>query len=99
RRAGEAHVAPDRDAAGLEPLYVGPSDRVGALLVDLGRVDASDVVCLEDRGLQHVRMLSRPFVVSTLQGWNASSPRSCSSTWSARPSSSRRPPPRSCGAR
>ena len=57
-RAGHAHVAPDGDVLRLEQLRVGAADRVGALLVELGRVDPADVVGLEDLGIEgHARML------------------------------------------
>jgi hypothetical protein len=51
RGGGEAHVAPDGDALRLEVLPVGAADRVGALLVQLGGVEAADVVRLEDLGV------------------------------------------------
>ncbi len=44
----EPHVPADRDRLGLELLGVGATYRVGAGLVELGRIDPSDVVCLED---------------------------------------------------
>ena len=49
----EPHVAPDRDPPRLELLDVGAADRVRAVLVELGRVDAADVVCLEDLRVEH----------------------------------------------
>ena len=50
RRRREAHVAADRDPPRLELLDVGAADRVRAFLVELVRVDAADVVGLEDAG-------------------------------------------------
>ena len=46
-RGRDAHVAPDRDRLGLELLDVRPAHRIGARLVQLGRVDAAHVVRLE----------------------------------------------------
>ena len=43
---------------GLELLDVGAADRVGALLVELRRVDAADVVRLEDLRVDHCRNLT-----------------------------------------
>ncbi len=54
-RARDAHVVPDGDPLRAEFLDIGPPDRVGALLVDLGRVDPANVVGLEDIGLEHGR--------------------------------------------
>ena len=53
RRRRDAHVAADRDAARLEVLDVRAADRVRALLVQLVRIDAADVVGLEDAGIEH----------------------------------------------
>ena len=105
RRRRHAHVAPDRDRARLEVLDVGASDRVRALLVELGGVEAADVVRLEDLGIEHALTLAQAlsarrietFLVTTITRWNASSQRCCSSISSARPSSSPRAIPRSCG--
>ena len=55
RRRRQPHVAPDRDPPRLELLDVGAPDRVGALLVELGRVDPAHVV-----GLEHLRIEHRP---------------------------------------
>ena len=64
RRRRDACVAADRDAARLEVLDVGAADRVCALLVELVRIEAADVVRLEDLGIEHEPMLwerrSRP---------------------------------------
>ena len=46
RGARHAHVVSDRDLLGLELLDEGAADRIGALLVELRGVDATDVVCL-----------------------------------------------------
>ena len=54
RRRREAHVAPDRDRARLEVLDVRATDRVRAFLVELGAVEAADVVRLEDSRVEHV---------------------------------------------
>ncbi len=56
----DAHVAADRDRLRLEVLDVGAADRVRALLVELGAVEAADVVCLEDPGIEHVLILEAP---------------------------------------
>jgi hypothetical protein len=48
RGRGDPHVAPDGDTPGLELLDVGTADRVRAVLVQLGRVNAAHVVRLED---------------------------------------------------
>ena len=53
RRRRQAHVPPNRDAPRLEVLDVRPPDRVRALLVELIGIDAPDVVCLENCGIQH----------------------------------------------
>ena len=53
RRRRQSHVAPHRDPARLEVLDVRASDRVCALLVHLRRVQAPDVVRLEDLGVEH----------------------------------------------
>ena len=53
RRRAQPHVAPDRDRAGLEMLDVCPPDPVCAVLVELRRVDAADVVRLEDLRVEH----------------------------------------------
>ena len=86
-------------------LDVGAADRVRALLVELGPVEAADVVRLEDLRVEHGPIVGdvdrasrrpswRPLPI--LQGWNESSRRFSSSTSSARPSSWRAPIPRSC---
>ena len=49
----EPHVAPDRDPPRLEVLDVGAADRVRALFVQFGRIDAANVVGLEDAGIEH----------------------------------------------
>ncbi len=54
RRRREAHVPPDRDPAWLELLRERPPDRVGALLVELRRVEGANVICLERRGIEHL---------------------------------------------
>ena len=53
RRRRQAHVPANGDPPRLEVLDVRPPDRVCALFVQLGRVDAPDVVRLENRGIQH----------------------------------------------
>ena len=53
RRRREPHVPADRDPARLELLDVGAPDRPCSGLVELRRVDAADVVCLEDLGVEH----------------------------------------------
>ena len=53
RGRGEPHVASDRDLGRLELLDVGAANRVAALLVELRRVDAADVVGLEDLRIEH----------------------------------------------
>jgi hypothetical protein len=50
--------APDGDLLRLELCDVGAADRVDTLLVELGRIDTSDVVGLEDLGIEHRVMLS-----------------------------------------
>ena len=55
RRARYAHVVSDCDPRRLELLDEGATDRVGALLVDLSGVDATDVVCLEHLWIEHRR--------------------------------------------
>jgi hypothetical protein len=57
RRCGEPHVPSDRDPARLEVLDVRAPDPVGAVLVELGRVDSADVVRLEDTRVEHAVML------------------------------------------
>ena len=57
RRRRHAHVAADRDRAGLEVLDVGAADRVRALLVELGAVEAADVVRLEDPRVEHASIV------------------------------------------
>ena len=49
---------PTAIGARLELLDVGAADRVGALLVELGRVDAAHVVRLEDLGIEHGPILA-----------------------------------------
>ena len=44
---------PTAIVSGLEVLDVGATDRVGALLVELGAVEAAHVVRLEGFGLEH----------------------------------------------
>ncbi len=46
--AGEAHIATDEHLAGLEEGDEGAADRVGGALVQIGRVDAANVVGFED---------------------------------------------------
>src|SRR5919197_1812525 len=48
---------PDGDLARLELLDERKTDRIGALLVELGRIDAADVVRLEGLWLEHGGML------------------------------------------
>src|SRR5664280_945062 len=50
RRAGGAHVAPDDDLLGRGEPGEGRSGRLGNGVVELVRHDATDVVCLDDRG-------------------------------------------------
>ena len=57
RGSMRAHVASDGDRLRLELLDEPPADAVGALLVKLGRVDPSHVICLEDRGLERHRSI------------------------------------------
>ena len=52
-RARHAHVVSHRDPLRLELLDEGAADRVGALLVDLRGIDATDVIRLEDLGIEH----------------------------------------------
>ncbi len=54
----DPHVTPDRDPPGLELLHVRTADRVSAVLVQLGRVDPSNVVRLEDLRIEHGGTLS-----------------------------------------
>ena len=109
RGRGDAHVVPDRDPLRLEDVDEGSPDRARALLVELGAVDPADVVCLEDLRVEHrgdatrarARRARKPAglrFVHTLEAWNASSPRSCSSISSTRLRSSPAPTPRSCAA-
>ncbi len=95
RRRREPHVAADRD-----PLAAGTArrrrarSRTRSVLVELRRVEAADVVRLEDLRVEHrARMLSGPSFVSTLRRWSASSQPCCSSISSARPRSSPRSDP------
>ena len=60
----------DRDLAGLEVLRIGAPDRVGPVLVQLGRIDASDVVCLEDLRVEHAGMLTTPLSNAWVLGLN-----------------------------
>ncbi len=53
RRRRQPHVAADRDRPRLEMVDVGAADRVGALLVELRRVEAAHVVRLEGLGREH----------------------------------------------
>jgi hypothetical protein len=53
RRRREPHVAADGDPARPEMLDVAPSDPVGAVLVELRRVDPADVVGLENGRREH----------------------------------------------
>ena len=53
RRRREPHVAPHGDPGRPEVLDVAPSDPVGAVLVELRRVDPADVVGLEDGRGEH----------------------------------------------
>ena len=103
RRRGEPHVSADSDGARLEVLDVCAADAVGAVPLAELDVQAADVVGLEHGGVEHGSMLTAahcgtfgtPVVVSTLQGWSASSPPCCSSTSSTPRASSRAPTPRS----
>ena len=52
-RARHAHVAADGDALRLELFDERAPNGVGAVLVDLGRVDAANVIGLEHLGLEH----------------------------------------------
>ena len=53
RWSREAHVPPDRDPPRLEVLHVRATDGVRTVLVELVGIDASHVVRLERRGIQH----------------------------------------------
>jgi len=53
RRRGQPHVPTDRQGVGLEVLDVGTADAVRAVLVELRRVEAANVVRLEDRWIEH----------------------------------------------
>ena len=53
RRRREPHVAPDRHPPRLELLRERPPDRVGALLVELRRIERAHVVGLEGAGVEH----------------------------------------------
>ena len=64
RGRGDAHVPPDRDLLRLELLDVGATDRVATLLVQLRRVDPTDVVRLEDFRVEHHRDAKRRLVRS-----------------------------------
>ena len=52
-RRRQPHVAADSDASRLELLDIAVRDRKGAVIVELRRIDAPDVVCLEDPGIEH----------------------------------------------
>src|SRR4029453_12992432 len=60
-RRRQAHVVSDGDPLRLELLDVRPPDRVAALLVQLARIEAANVVRLEDLRIEHGRMLREPF--------------------------------------
>ena len=60
RRRAQPHVAADRDRPRPEVLDVGAPDPVGAVLVELRRVDPADVVRLEDLRVEHAGDASRP---------------------------------------
>src|SRR4029077_11479498 len=98
----DPHVVPDRDSLRSEHLDEGPPDRTRAVLVELGAVDPTDVVRLENLGVEHgpdaiqLRKEARPWIVSTLEAWNASLQRSCSSISSTRPRSLPATIPTSC---
>ena len=105
RGGGEPHVAPDGDLLRLEVLDVGPADRVGAFLVELGRVEAPHVVCLEDlRGLPGQAAASLRRVGLSASGMTLTSESTgmkfvspaqrgttCSWTWSTTPAPAMRP--------
>jgi hypothetical protein len=55
----QPHVTADGDRLRLELLDVGAADRVGALLVELGRIEAPDVVGLEDLWVEHAGPMLR----------------------------------------
>ncbi len=59
RRRREPHVAADGDPARLELLDVRAPDRVGALLVELGRIEPAHVVRLEGSRVEHYRVKTR----------------------------------------
>ena len=60
RRRRQPHVAADGDALGLEIGDERRADRPRGVLVDLARIDAADVVGLEDVWIQiHVISFSR----------------------------------------
>ncbi len=59
--ARRAHVAADDDAAQPELLDERPADGVGRIVAQLVRVDAADVVALEDAGLERGRHRRRRF--------------------------------------
>src|SRR4029453_5359483 len=60
-RRRQAHVVSDGDPLRLELLDVRPPDCVAAFLVQLTRIEAADVVRLEDLRIEHGRMLREPF--------------------------------------
>ena len=60
----DPHVMPDRDLLRLELLDVRATDRVGAVFVQLRRVDPPDVICLEDFWIEHLRDAKRVLVRS-----------------------------------
>jgi hypothetical protein len=51
-RRRDAHIPADGDRRRLELLCVGPADPVGAVLVELFRIKAANVVGLEDLGVE-----------------------------------------------
>src|SRR5215217_5642599 len=61
RRRREPHVPPDGDPLRGELLDVGSTDSVRPLLVQLGRINPTDVVGLENLGVEHGGMLREPF--------------------------------------
>ena len=74
-----AHVAADGDPPRLEVLDVGAPDRVRALLVELVRIDAADVVGLEHLRVEHGAMLWGALGLTPVPKWRgaprASAPR------------------------
>src|SRR5207253_1140655 len=56
----QAHVLPDGDPPGLELLDVRAPDGVRPLFVEFVRIDPSNVVRLEDLGVEHGPDANRP---------------------------------------